>query len=1422
MRRPVVVSSLLSALLVLAVVAGQPAPPSSCPVDNFKCGATKPGEVIVTSWCSATNPFLVPQPPSSLANASTDFANYQPAYACQGNVTTNPLNECTVIEAFSAWETAAGLDEQGNINATAKVIVVSTRQSGDARPFSNLNLFDEHFNLVSSPVQSFWGRIDFVEVSPLVYTNSTTSLIAYGGATYNNFSVFPAPPCDPIRGCVYVSFVSMNLTATGGKPTTDAFTFSGQFYEQPANISDVASFLAIIGSQESAALYRRRQTLRRLGVDSRSEAAKKMRESLKRHGQLLSSGMEPSVVLGADAPSFADMPDAVGGYPPVTANLVSLLVYNKDETNEFYGFSIVTLMYFQAGDPLCDMYLPDWGPFPCMLPLTRWKLRRNGNPIPATVPMSLQMTTAFWGCTLADRRQAVSASYGNFYNSTNCVQKRVLAFISTDTTISSFSFIFDANFTTTELIDLDSTPGARVFNSAETVGPNAVITQFAPMTEVALTAPLPANAPPSGPVPVQPGSVWLSVATYNPGSAAEREAVLRAKRERRPHDSGDWKQKAKRGSGQGWTQVESDGQLRSSSAGSLGSLIIMRLPQFSDPINGQNPPLATPTITNPAGLPPQGVCTQWSYYWDGSSCVPQPVLAYQGLDVWATTIGARWRYLPSQISTLLIEGNCQLYDTQCITNLINSTFYNSTSKTNGPTAVSLKSPEAASHYAAMTVEEKRAFRRLWNSFVDRAEAFKSGSPFIPALDGLSAGHPAPARQISRRQAYLSGPNNPAGADAAEVQAAAYGNRFMVFAAAGNRLQMDVFDALPLGCLDPTGIRVVSSIQSRLPLLGSMATMQVTPNAQYVFGSTLRPYYFLKSAERSVQICNALAADPDDPFLQAYASSCNPSDPLLKPRLPSVPDFLTIASSCVPGALCNSFNAEFVSPLPAGQISSFGFDVADAPAGTYASNGRALSCPMGFVCPSPGSTLPTVCSGADPSLNTTCAANGLIEPMVCPEGTLCGVPILPPIPANPGFLEFWDAPNQQRGLTPCASGEWCSLGRSLSERHGNGSSGSNNALLCPGSTFCSTPSVVEPTVCSLNGTCTRQSCTSIPYCPAGSTTDSPCPAGYFCPSLNQSVACSEGTFCPAGSPLWSLCPAGSYCPNPAEKVACDPGSFCLEGSVQPQECSFLSHCFCDGPHGSGCQEPPANMVLAVAGMMVFFMVGLYIAWRFWLKKIWLRKKEEWKRQKLQALRRKSRADRVKVAGGASSRNARLSIGLPLLETSSVTSGSSTSSLSLVHGSSGSALTAASSASAAAAPSPSKDEDEKPLLGVRFAPMARSDSSSTNTTATDAEEAAGGYSALASPRTAAISSRLSRRISAARGAIGSSSGSSNNADIRPPFPMHISFRKLGLRIKKDTSKKVLNDVSGEFKPGRVCAVMGESSAEPALPALSPFVT
>ena len=221
--------------------------------------------------------------------------------------------------------------------------------------------------------------------------------------------------------------------------------------------------------------------------------------------------------------------------------------------------------------------------------------------------------------------------------------------------------------------------------------------------------------------------------------------------------------------------------------------------------------------------------------------------------------------------------------------------------------------------------------------------------------------------------------------------------------------------------------------SQINFLGNAHAIRPTENAQYVFSTISRKRYVLESMERAVEICNALAKDPDNQFLLPY----NQTGMCLQARLPDLTDFMLVASACS-GMHCPKFNSEVVAPVPDGYYSAFGFDQSLCDEGYFCYRGQKAQCPIGFQCKGKGNVFPTACV-VDQSKDTSCSVAGLAMPEICPDGTICAAPMLPPIPAPPGFKETPSVKGRSpRGLEKCGPGEWCGFSRRLvqgAERQG---------------------------------------------------------------------------------------------------------------------------------------------------------------------------------------------------------------------------------------------------------------------------------------------------------------------------------------------------------------------------------------------------
>lgn len=592
----------------------------------------------------------------------------------------------------------------------------------------------------------------------------------------------------------------------------------------------------------------------------------------------------------------------------------------------------------------------------------------------------------------------------------------------------------------------------------------------------------------------------------------------------------------------------------------------------------------------------------------------------------------------------------------------------------------------------------------------------------------------------------------------------------------------------------------------ISMMGRVKFFSVTPNGQYAFTVVTRARHVLASMTRLVEVCARLEmGHNNDTFLQAWRDACSASP---QPRVPTVADFVQIASSCLPGTYCGSFMTEQVSRLPDGQYSEYHFDRRTCDPGFFCYEGVRQPCPRGFVCPDPGLSQPRLC-GRDASFNYNCFAEGLSAPAECPNGTLCGVPYLPALPAPPGFAEEIDTsvvvvsgikpgatPADDmllplRTLVPCETGQWCGLGRSTGEEA--------EALLCPADTFCATPSVLEPTICNWGGRCTPDNCTiGAPYCPAGSYEQTLCPAGFYCSQPDSKTACAASLYCPDGSGVWEICPAKYYCSEDAsEKFVCPDGFFCSEGETQPTKCNALSDCHCPG----GCAEPHNFMSIPV---LVLVPAGLYAL--FWGFQWYMRRRNK-ARDAAQAEHRRRRQRRrrgfgyrVTKAGAGGGAGAGAGAGASMLQQEEEDEEEAGIELELVGG-----------GKAKQKQKPDLHVGVTPLLGEGDAaaapptPPRAANGSAVAASTTDLLATPRGsrgesdYAVLmASPTTPAMP-RLSRPAQNSAGDMGFT-----------PKEHTIDFKFSDLSFTLKSGAKVLQGVNGSIKHGRVTAVMGPSGA------------
>ena len=770
---------------------------------------------------------------------------------------------------------------------------------------------------------------------------------------------------------------------------------------------------------------------------------------------------------------------------------------------------------------------------------------------------------------------------------------------------------------------------------------------------------------------------------------------------------------------------------------------LIKLPEFAPPLT-ERTAYSPPSSLNPSGAPPAVVaCLPHSTFnWTLQNCSARGVTdltqaaggdpALRGHSV--TSVAVRWRGLLAEQATLLDSSGCDLLDTACL------------------------------------------------------QAAAGGTGQLPG--GLPGGlQQSPSNNARRLQSTQPGlPSN--ASDAGAVLDHIYGLRHAIFLTVDDSalavLQAQQFEpactqSSAPGLVGEAGLVVRQAVN--VLFMGKAMSMHVTPNGQYALASVTRRRFELRAMERLARTCTALSANRSDPFLSPWTDTCGLGStkppPELIPRFPSVVDFVQIATACLPGLHCPSFEREEVAQLPSGKFTRYSFDVQDCDEGHFCISGSRAACPIGFTCPGTGTVRPQRCDES-PTGDATCFEQGLTQPQPCTNGTMCTVTYMPPLPVPPGYVQA-EAADGRRVLEPCEPGQWCSLGRAEGE--------GPDALSCPAFTHCEDPEVLVPSVCTSNGTCTTTSCASgaVPYCPAGSVREVRCPAGAYCSRPDTKQECSAGSWCPEGSGVWKVCPAGWFCPTPAERRPCPRGSYCPQGSISPSVCqNVFASCSCAGPDGAGCSSPTdfsglaAVVVLAATTLVLVSLAGFV------------------------QRRRQAAADAQRAS-------ARALNALPKVRRRATT---------------------------AAGPH-AADIELSPLPG---SPGPRGHSVTQNPlrdgTATGAGD--GSSDGTTSDRSSPLAERLSRSgtvFSPVLDWAGSLAGSSavggsplpHSAPMRGTrsklalqrrasgivmdprtFVVDISFQNLGLRLGGPKGRPLLEGVTGSVLHGRVCAVMGPSGA------------
>lgn len=356
--------------------------------------------------------------------------------------------------------------------------------------------------------------------------------------------------------------------------------------------------------------------------------------------------------------------------------------------------------------------------------------------------------------------------------------------------------------------------------------------------------------------------------------------------------------------------------------------------------------------------------------------------------------------------------------------------------------------------------------------------------------------------------------------------------------------------------------------------GTVEQIALSQNAQHLFAATSRFSWELESMERYYNICTTLNNGTSDQkrFLSAYQSNCDENEG----RLPNLNDFYQHVTMCPLGLYCPSFFEQDFQELEAGWYTINSFQKHPCEPGYFCYKGNRQTCPKGFICPDYAMTAPLACD-IDPYYETTCYDDQLIAPAVCPDGFSCPTPYMPPVPAPPGRFTYANSSRNYFG--DCTLGDWCALGRYLTDN------ANETNLECPANTYCTNSSILTPTACYCDSAANNCS-----YCPLGSTTEQPCPRGYYCEGPSNIQACKLTQYCPPGTITPQVCPAGWYCPDPSTQEVCPKGYYCKVGTVVPEKCPWLSIC----PQGTKTETHNflGGLLLGAA------VLAIAVPWKLW--------------------------------------------------------------------------------------------------------------------------------------------------------------------------------------------------------------------------------
>ncbi|CUG89279.1 ABC transporter, putative [Bodo saltans] len=419
---------------------------------------------------------------------------------------------------------------------------------------------------------------------------------------------------------------------------------------------------------------------------------------------------------------------------------------------------------------------------------------------------------------------------------------------------------------------------------------------------------------------------------------------------------------------------------------------------------------------------------------------------------------------------------------------------------------------------------------------------------------------------------------------------------LIFASQGDTVS--VFAMYSGAVNDSNYFGLVFQPYNEVSFLGNVSNIYVSENGMHMLTAVDRHAWELESQTRYTEICERLAKDPHDPFLQSYAAGCA-SAPAQSVNINA---FTQYASYCSFNMYCPSLDQLEVAMPPDRYYADRPAVSKICPKGYFCAAGQKIECPQGFYCDEDGLMAPKRCPLPFNS-NSTCAQGGLVEPQMCPLGVICAIPHIPGLPVPPGF-KTPAPPHLRTNFEECLSGEWCALGAQAPLV--NSTIFTNTTFLCPGNTYCSDSSTIEPVPCecddnaenatdsiiTANGTVLHCEGRTL-YCPAGSKDVELCPMGFYCTAPNVSVACIPTQFCAPGTFAPKLCTAGFYCPTPNVSIICPSGNYCPEGSVLPLSCNFLTVC----PEGSASESRSLLTVFVLITVTAVVLIGFCLFNRY---------------------------------------------------------------------------------------------------------------------------------------------------------------------------------------------------------------------------------